>query len=373
MIDAGDTSGLNLISDSAMFDVSLNGKDVVMQMKDFEELTDNKSLAAFLKDNYDAGNGEEMFAALKSMDNISAFNGALAGMTGLNAFTQFAHEDMSAMREISFSMNNKLFENSDKESFDISDSMGYFSFSDRHNGGSGQYGISSDKINDKWKLGYGMAMANINTNDDNGMYRQNKMWLFYVPATYRGDDIELVISPKAGFSRSEYSRRGYKNMNYEGYIEKRIFGLMNDVRYPLMVGNWTLAPDVSFNAIVYSQEGQEEAHEYSLIIPHDNIVSLETGLGLYSKYEKILSDGGRIKFTTGIMAYREFGDTYNIKLGMRGMDGTFDLYNNSYEYRGAMNMGVDYTTGRFHMYGNMQYFMDNANYMNFKAGVSYRF
>ena len=375
MIDAGDTSGLNLISDSAMFDASLadNGNDVVMTMKQFTDLTDNASLAQFLADNYANGNGSELFAALKSMENMSAFNGALAGLTGLDTFTQFAHEDLSAMREISFSMNNKLFENSGRDSFDISDSMGYFSFSDSHNGGSGRYGISNDKITDKLKLGYGMAMANINTNDGHGMNRQNKMWLFYMPLTYTDEGYELVIAPKAGFANSEYNRRGYNNMNYEGVIEKRIFGLMNDLRYPLTFGNWTFAPDFAFNTIVYTQSGHEEDKEFALVIPDDRTVSVETGLGLYTKYEKTLQDGSRFKLNSGLMVYREFGDTYDIKLGIRGMDGTFSLYNNDYEYRGAASIGFDYTAGRLHVYGNAQYFMDNANYANFKGGVSYRF
>ena len=375
MIDAGDVSGLNIRSASAMFNASLadNGHDVVMQMKDFNELTDNASLAAFLKNNYTNGNGSELFSTLKSMDNMSAFNSTLSGLTGLNTFTQFAHEDLSAMREISFSMNNKLFENSGRDSFDISDSTGYFSFSNDHNGGNGQYGISSDKISDNWKLGYGMAMANINTGDGDSMHRQNNLWLFYMPATYTNDDIELVIAPKAGFAHSEYNRRGYNNMNYEGYIEKRIFGLMNDLRYPLTFGNWTFAPDLAFNTIVYEQSGREDEQAFSLIIPDDRTVSVETGLGFYTKYEKQLSNGGKFKLNSGLMLYREFGDTYDIKLGMRGMDGTFSLYNNDYEYRGAASLGFDYTAGHLHLYGNAQYFMDNDNYMNFKGGVSYRF
>jgi len=375
MIDAGDVSGLNVRSASAMFNASLadNGHDVVVQMKDFNELTDNASLAAFLANNYANGNGSDLFATLKSMENMSAFNGALSGLTGLNTFTQFAHEDLSAMREISFSMNNKLFENSGRDSFDISDSMGYFSFSDSHNGGNGQYGISSEKISDNWKLGYGMAMANINTGNGDNMHRQNKMWLFYMPATYTNDGYELVIAPKAGFANSEYNRRGYNNMNYEGVIEKRIFGLINDLRYPLTFGNWTFAPDLAFNTIVYEQSGHEEDKEFALIIPDDRTVSVETGLGLYTKYEKTLQDGSRFKLNSGLMVYREFGDTYDIKLGIRGMDGTFSLYNNNYEYRGAASVGFDYTLGYLHLYGNAQYFMDNANYMNFKSGVSYRF
>ncbi len=375
MIDAGDISSLNVRSASAMFDASVaeNGHDVVMQMKDFDDLTDNKSLAAFLANNYANGKGQDLFSALKSMDNMSAFNGTLSGLTGLNTFTQFAHEDLSAMREISFSMNNKLFENSGRDSFDISDSMGHFSFSSSHNSGSGQYGISSDKISDNWKLGYGMAMANINTSNGDGFSRQNKMWLFYMPATYTNDGYELVIAPKAGFANSEYSRRGYNNVNYEGYIEKRIFGLMNDLRYPLSFGNWTFAPDMAFNAIVYTQSGHEEEREFGLVIPDDRTVSVETGLGLYTKYEKTFESGSRLKLNTGLMAYREFGDSYNLKLGIQGMDGTFNLYNNDYKYRGAASMGFDYLMGRFHLYGNAQYFMDNDNYMNFKGGVSYRF
>lgn len=375
MIDAGDVSGLNIRSASAMFNASLadNGHDVVMQMKDFNELTDNASLATFLKNNYTNGNGAGLFSTLKSMDNMSAFNGTLTGLTGLNTFTQFAHEDLSAMREISFSMNNKLFENSNRDSFDISDSTGYFSFSNSHNGGNGQYGISSEKISDNWKLGYGMAMANINTGNGDNMHRQNKMWLFYMPATYTNDNYELVIAPKAGFANSEYNRRGYNNINYEGYIEKRIFGLMNDLRYPLTFGNWTIAPDLAFNTIVYEQFGHEDEQEFSLVIPDDRTVSVETGLGFYTKYEKAFNDGSKLKLNSGLMAYREFGDTYDIKLGIRGMDGTFSLYNNDYKYRAAASLGFDYMAGRLHMYGNTQYFMDNANYMNFKGGISYRF
>lgn len=375
MIEAGDISGLNVRSASAMFDASIadNGHDVIMQMKDFDSLTDNKSLAAFLANNYAKGNGNDLFNALKSIGDMTTFNGALSGLTGVDAFTQFAHEDLSAMREISFSMNNKLFENSGRDNFDVSDNMAYFSFSNSRNGGSGQYGISSAKIGENLKLGYGMAMANINTGDDSGMHRQNKLWLFYMPATYTADGYELVVAPKAGFAHSEYNRRGYNNINYDGQIEKRIFGLMNDLRYPLSVGNWTVAPDLAFNTIVYTQSGHEDAQAFGLIIPDDRTVSVETGLGFYTKYEKNLTDGGRLKLNSGLMAYREFGNAYDIKLGIRGLDGTFSLYNNDYEYRGAASMGFDYVSGRLHLYGDAQYFMDNNRYMNFKGGFAFRF
>lgn len=375
MIDAGDVSGLNVRSASAMFNVSLadNRHDVVMQMKDFNELTNNKSLATFLANNYANGNGSDLFATLKSMDNMSAFNATLSGLTGLNTFTQFAHKDLSVMREIGFSMTNKLFENSNRDSFCFSDDIGHFSFSDRQNNGSGRYVMSGKKISDNWNFGYGMARANINTNENEGFYRQNETWMFYMPATYSDEYVEIVAVPQVGFTNSQYTRSGYNNINYEGHIAKRMVGLTNDLRYPLTIDNWVFAPDFALNTIVYTQSGHEDIHKFSLIIPDDKMISIETGLGLYSKYENIFANGGHLKFTSGVMGYREYGDTYNIKLGIRDMDGSFYLYNNDYKYRGALNAGVSYEIGNLHLYGNTQYFMDNANYINFNGGISYRF
>ncbi|MBD5400440.1 hypothetical protein HDR61_01670 [bacterium] len=376
MIQAGDTSKLNLRSGSAMFDANLadNGNDVVMTMKSFDTLTDNKSLAAYLADNYAKGTSAEFFGGLKSGTNMAEFNNILNGLSGLNAFTQFDREDMSAMREINFSMNQQMFMNGDRDEYQVSGSMEHFSFSNSSNGGSGSYGISNSRMSDNWKLGYGLAMANIGTNDDLGTSRSNQIGLFYMPMTYTGDDIEFISTPRVGFAKSHYNRRGYNDMNYDGYIEKQIFGFNNDLRYPVSFGNWTIAPDLGLNAIMYRQSGHESDQAFSLIIPADEIYSVEAGFGLFTKYEQQLSSGGSLQFNSGIMLYRELADTYNMKLGIRGLDGTFNLYDDAeHDYSGAATIGFDYKTGRFDVYGNAQYFMDGDHYMNLKSGIRYWF
>ena len=376
MIDAGDVSGLNLVSESALFDARLasNGHDVVMTMRGFDEFTDNKSLAAFLEHNYATGNNTDLFGDLKSIGTNAAFMGALNGFSGLGAFNQFANEDLAAMREMNFSMNEQLFETSGRDDVDISGGVNYFSFSNQSGVGSGSYGLSIDRISDKWKMGYGISMANISTGNDDGINRQSTIGLFYMPMTYTNSGYEVIVNPKIGFSRGEYNRQGFNNMSYEGYIEKRIFGLMNDIRYPLTFGNWTVAPNLGLNAIVYNQSGHEENKMYGLIIPDSNLVSVEAGLGLYAKYDRTFADNSKLSFNTGLMAYREFGDCYNIKLGIRGMDGTFDLYdNNLYDYRGAATIGFKYNSGRLNLYGNAQYFTDSDSYMNLKAGIRFAF
>ena len=376
MIQAGNTSKLTLRSGSAMFDARLadNSNDVVMTMKSFDSLTDNKSLAAYLADNYAKGTSAEFFGGLKSGANMTEFNNILNSLSGMNAFTHFDREDMSAMREINFSMNQQMFMNGDRDEYQVSGSMEHFSFSNSSNGGSGSYGISNSRMSDNWKLGYGLAMANIGTNDDLGTSRSNQIGLFYMPMAYTGDDIEFISTPRVGFAKSHYSRRGYNNMNYDGYIEKQIFGFNNDMRYPVSFGNWTIAPDLGLNAIMYRQSGHESDQAFSLIIPADEIYSLEAGFGLFTKYERQLSSGSTLRFNSGVMLYRELADTYNMKLGIRGLDGTFNLYDDiEHDYSGAATLGFDYKTGRFDVYGNAQYFVDADRYMNFKGGISLKF
>ncbi|MBD5388960.1 hypothetical protein HDR63_01750 [bacterium] len=376
MIDAGDVSGLRLKSGSAMFDAKLadNGNDVVMTMKSFDALTDNKSLATYLANNYARGAGAEFFGGLKAGATRAEFNTILNGLSGMNAFTQFDREDMSAMREINFSMNQQMFMNADRDEYDISGSMEHFSFSNSSNGGSGSYGISNSRMSDKWKLGYGLAMANIGTNDDLGTNRSNQIGLFYMPVTYTNDAVEFISTPRVGFAKSHYSRRGYNNLNYDGYIEKQIFGFNNDLRYPVSFGHWTVAPDLGFNAMMYRQSGHESDQAFSLIIPADEIYTVEAGLGLFTKYERPLTSGASLRFNAGLMAYRELADTYNMKLGIRGLDGTFNLYDDAaHDYSGAATFGLDYQAGRLSLYGNAQYFVDGDAYMNVKGGIRYRF
>ena len=98
MIEAADTSGLNLMSQSAMFNASLeNGTDAVLTMKSFDEVFKNKSFADFLEKNYALQNNEALFGSLKSAENVASLNNFADDLFGKNMFSRFAFEDLTVM------------------------------------------------------------------------------------------------------------------------------------------------------------------------------------------------------------------------------------------------------------------------------------
>ena len=171
-----------------------------------------------------------------------------------------------------------------------------------------------------------------------------------------------------GYARGHYNRKGFNDTTYEGYIEKRIIALTNEARYPMQFGNVELAPTVELNAIAYNQKGKEDDKAYALTIPSENNLSVEAGLGLHAK-----SQIGNLKLNGGLMVYQEFADPYNIKMGMQGMEGTFDLYDNRSKYRGVGTFGFDYSVGDLNMYGNLQHFIEDDNHTKFKTGLKFKF
>ena len=144
---------------------------------------------------------------------------------------------------------------------------------------------------------------------------------------------------------------------------------MNEARYPVEVGKgMTLAPTVEFNTIAYNQKGGEQNKKYALTMPSDNRVSVEAGVGL-----KAAKAFGDIRLNAGVMMYREFADPYNIKMGMRGMEGTFDLNDDPSRYRSVASFGFDYDVGNWSLIGALQHFIESDTHTNLKAGIKYRF
>ena len=368
-IQSQDVSELNLISDSHLFNASLadNGSDVVMTMKSFDDVVDNKSLASFLTNNYAAGNNEAFFSELKSFGDAAAFTSAVNSIMASDVITKFAHEDISAMREINFTMNAAMFANDDKQVFETQGTVNGFNFKDNNNS-SGQYALGTKRISPNWKVGYAMSKANINTDNDNDTTRHNEMFHVFAPIGYERNGIKLISTPQIGFARGHYTRKGYNDTSYNGVIEKRIFALMNEARYPIEVGSFEIAPTVEFNAIAFNQRGSEGNKAYALTMPSDNQLSVEAGLGLHANKQI-----GNVNLNAGLMVYKEFADPYNVKMGMRGMDGSFNLYDDTNEYRGVATFGFDYDMNEWNLYGTVQHFMESDTHTNVKTGLKYKF
>ena len=374
----GENAGIHMISQSAMFDATLvsttkNTHDIVMTRRGFDTLTGNGSLASFLEKNYTAGRNEGFFNTLKSLGTVSEFNGALRSMTGLDNLTRFAHEDLTALRDMNLTMNAAMFANDDKPLFQTQGSLTAFSFkNDRASGG--QYALANRRISPSVKVGYALSMTRLNTGKDTTDTRNSTVFQVATPVSLTHGRVRAIMTPTIGFARGHYNRSGFNGTTYKGTLEKRFAGVMNEARVPMTVAGWEVSPTMELNAVAYNQRGNEEDKAFSLTIPSDNRMSVEGGMGLHVARTYTWGRQARLNLTAGIMGYREFANPYNIKMGMSGMDGTFDLYDDRVSaYRGVANLGLDFTAGEWQVFGTLRHYMERETHTDMTAGLKYRF
>ena len=374
MIQAGDASGLKLISDSALFDAKLaeNGKDVVMTMKSFDEVTKNKSLSAFLSKNYALGNNEGFYNKLKSFGNMSGLTDSLNKLTGKEMLSRFNFEDMTMMRELNFDMNEKLFHNKEQH-FALAGSVSPMAFKG-DTGSNARYSLYN-KRNGNTSIGLGVAFTEVRSDDENeNNNRSETSYQLILPIGYKTHGFNLITSPRMGYARGSYDRTGFDNKTYDGTIEKRVFGLMNEARYPITLGKWKFEPSAEFNILGYQQKGHEEAKEFALNIRNQNTYSVEGGIGLYATRTKELDKDTMFKMTAGISAYHEFADPYKLRVGMEGMNGNFTLRDeNRSDNRGVMRAGFDYVKDNYSLYGSFLSYIDKQYRTIAKTGFMWKF
>ena len=378
-IGNGDYSSLSVSAGSALFNASLvqnetnkDAMDINLTMKSFDSVVDNQSLASFLATNYVAGKNVSFFDMLKSNKTVSSLNHSLNALTGLETLSRFGQDDMNAMREVHFAMNEQLFANDDKHVFETVGSVSSFSFKNDNNT-TNQFALINKRISPNVKVGYALSVTKLNTNDENDTIRDNTLFQLYTPISYGYNGIKVITNPYIGFARGHYTREGYANISYNGYLEKRLFGVMNEARYPMDLGFVKFEPSIEFNMVGYNQKGNEEEQAYALTIPSNTNLSVETGIGFYLKKDIDMKSDGQLKLNGGMMLYREFADPYNLKLGMYGMDGTFDLYDETKDYRGVFSFGLDYKWKEFSFYGNFQHFMATDHYSVLKLELGVKF
>ena len=375
VIGNGDDSLLSITSDSYMFDASFkknaqnaNGLDIVMNMKSFDEITDNHSLAEFLQNNYAKGNNVALFDALKVSKDAVSFTSALNNIIGKNVISKFNYEDLSAMRDLNFALNEEMF-NAPKD-LQVSQKIGSvntFSFKADEKSNT-QYGLMNRYLTANLRLGYGVAFTNLRTNDSNDNTRQDTMVQFFTPIGYETNGIQMISSPRFGYAKGHYTRQGFDG-SYKGTLEKRIFGLTNEARYPIDLGVAIVEPAVEFNAIGYTQKGSEDDKAYSLNIQKRTTYSVESGIGLYAK--KSISNWN---VRTGLMYYHEFANPYDIYVGIRGMDGSFKMTDDTVDRNRAVAIfDLKYDLNGLSVYGNLRQFIQNENNTVVKAGLKLSF
>ncbi|MBR5599457.1 MAG: autotransporter outer membrane beta-barrel domain-containing protein, partial [Alphaproteobacteria bacterium] len=367
MIQASDTSNLNLISQSAMFDAKLeNGKDTVMTMKSFDEVFKNKSFANFLENNYALQNNEALFGDLKSKETLKSLNNFANELFGKDMFSRFAFEDLMIMRELNFDINNKLFNNTE-DYISIGSTTSSFAFS-----GDSRYSLTSSNFGN-YSVGISVAFSDINSEDDNDDNQRNDtMYNIAAPIGYQINNLKLITTPRIGYSYGTYDRNGFNDEIYEGTVEKQMFALMNEARYPLQVKGWNISPSVELNFINYHLSGHENNKAYSLKIKSQNTYSIEAGLGIYANKETELTKNSSLNFNGGLSVYHEFADPHKMELGMRGMSGTFTLRDeNRSDNRAVVQSEIEFKHNNISLTGNVISYIDRKS--ETEASIDFRF
>ena len=341
----GEDNGLNITSGSYLFnaDKTLNedgNTDVVMTMKEFSEVVENSSLSDFLSDNYAEKNNENLFNSLKSTQTSAEFNRNINDLFGQNMLTSLTFEDLNVLRELNFDMNNNLFAQK-KGSFTLSD--GISMIEGEKFGSTGQYALSG--YNDgTTSIAVGLAVSDVRS--DVGTKRNNKLdknIILSMPIGHKVGGFELVSSPKLGLAYGSYERDGLNGMNYEGKLERKMFALMNEARYPMILEGMKVIPSAEFNLVGYNIKGREDKKQYSLNIDSQNHYSVESGLGL--NLEKVFTPykNSKLKLNGGIAVYKEFADPYDLKVGMSDMSGSYNLKDEKHgDKRTLVRFGAEY-------------------------------
>ena len=376
LVTDGDYSDLSLSSNSAMFDAAYtsnkqnkNGIDIIMTRRSFDEFVDNASLAGYLEKNYAAGNNVSFFDKLKSFGQFEKLSSALNALSGRDILPRFSFEDMTMMRELNFDMNDHLFHNTEPN-FALAGTVTPMAFKGDL-GSSTKYSLFNKKQG-KYSIGLGVAFSNIKSDDaqkENG--RKEMMYQMIVPIGFKMLGFDIVTSPRIGYARGTYDRTGFDNKTYDGTVEKRMFGLMNEARYPIPVGNWTFEPSAEINVLGYEQKGHEKEKDYSLNIQSQNTYSVESGIGFYVTKAQELSKNSRLKVLAGMAAYHEFADPYRIKVGMQGMDGSFTLRDeDASDNRAVLRARFDYEKEDFSLYGSIISFINREIRTSLKSGMN---
>lgn len=354
-IQADDASGLKLVSQSALFDAKLaeNGSDVNLTMKPFNAVVKNRSLADFLQKNYAANNNEALFNNLKSVESVAALNGNLKDFIGKEMFSRFAFEDFTILRELNHDIHNKLF-NNDEDYISVGGNTSSFAFS-----GNSRYSLANEQSGNR-SVGFSVAFSDINSSDGNKHNQRNeRLYNISMPMGYHKKGFNFISTPRIGYSYGTYDRRGFNRQNYDGTVEKQMFALMNEARYPLKLKGWTIAPAAEFNFVDYHIKGREDQREYALNIKAQDSYSIEAGIGLYADTKKQFTKNSSLSFNGGVALYHEFADPYKIKLGMQGMDGAFTIRDeNRSDNRAVVRTGFDFDYDNISVIGNVISYID---------------
>ena len=379
-IESDDITKLNISSQSAMFDASLNSTsdtthDIVMTRKAFDQVMSDQSVATFLENNYAQGNNEALFNSLKAAPTTQALNAAWAKASGTDTLANFAYEDFAALRSLNHTMNDALF----TKKGDIRSMVGYDHLYQHRNSKGGLTGYSSDAdstyaltdraFND-FRFGLGMAVTRYNGDYKNDSDRTETVYQAFAPIGFEKAGFKVVSVPRVGYANGHYTRTT-DGASAKGKTEKWLYGLTNEVRYPMTIAGLTIEPAAEFNILGWHTKGHSEDNAViRAAFKSDNQTSVEAGLGLYLRKEMNIGESSRLNMRAGGAWYYEMAKPYGQKMSLEGMTGDYRMEDWMLgRHRGQVSGEIGYDYKNIGLYAKFTQFIENDTRFNMNAGI----
>ena len=382
---SGKTDEVKLNSGSALFDAALKNNDIVMTMKDFDEVVDDKSLAAYLQRNYEAKRNEQLFNSLKFHATAAGLNSSLNQQLGFSLLPNFAQENMNVFRSLSNLVTDTMF------SQDLTNErmmVGYdYLGQDRSSKGrvtgyentaNSSYFLADTRLNNRQRFGLGVALTRFNSDYDDDSTR--KATFAQALGSYMhdfGNRWKYAGLLRVGYADGDYKRQS-DSERVSGDTSDILYGFNNELRYNYDLGFMTLEPQVELNAYGYYQRKIKENDEKisALLVDGTNNLSIEAGAGLYAGKETVYGETGRVKARLGGSYYRELSQPYHtMRARVRDTDGYYLIESTDIFDRNRVIVRADITFSwkalDFYLRGSQ--FMEDKHTTVINAGIKFNF
>ncbi len=380
----GQDSGLQILSGSYMFNASkeVNNSgniDVVMTMKSFEDLALSRQLKDYFADNYENQRGEKTFNLLKGMQNEQAFSSAVTKELGFDTLPNMAKQDLDLLANVNREANDNILAQTNEAERVKVDIIRYENDIDGKGEVSGYedkviagYGFSDVKIANKWRAGYGVAVARSDVDFDNGSSRYNNVVEIFAPLSYVNDNFRTVIKPKVGFGHGSYRREGAETV-YKSDMTNYYYGVDTEARHTADLGLAKVEPAVGLNVTGVSMDKIKE-NNGGIKTNGDDLISAVAFAGLDIKKEFELGKKQSVELSAGGRYYHEFGEKYRTTATIGDMIGGYEIKSNRLQRDyGLIKVKAGYNYGDFSLGATMNAPLEQQNNVYWLFDLGYKF
>lgn len=382
---SGKTDEIKLASGSALFDAVIKGCDIVMTMKDFDEVVQDKSVADYLQQNYEAQRNAKFFDVLKLYSSAQSLNRSLNQQLGFSLLPNFTQENMNVFRSLSNLVTDTMF------SQDLTNErmMVGYDYLGQNRSGKGRvtgyentanssYFLADTKLNNRQRFGLGVALTRFNSDYDDDSTR--KATFAQALGSYMhdfGNRWKYAGLLRAGYADGDYKRQS-GGTRIGGDTSDILYGFNNELRYSYDLGLAVLEPQFELNASGYYQRKikEDDAKTNALQIKGTNNLSLESGAGLYLSKEAVYGENGRLKGRLGGSYYRELSQPYHtMRARVRDTDGYYLIESTDIFDRNRMVVRADiaFSWKAIEFYFRGSQFMEDKHTTVINAGIKYNF